>query len=208
MFRRIILLCYALAISYQSSFAQSPKFGIIAGAQISNPKGYKPHWGFKVGAKGEYEFTQSENTAYVDLELVLSTKGWKDEINYYNTDKYIDWNTNLIYCEVPIYIGYKHSVNETTRLFASIGPYFAMGLYGSTKFEDADIKNDNEGNLFNNGTYKKFDFGLGAKIGAEINNRWQFALGYEMGLIKPTDYKWKTFNLKNRTLALSAAYMF
>lgn len=68
-----------------------------------------------------------------------------------------------------------------------------VGLSGKSRFDwtnkssdDDEIENMYAGNLFKNGTYKRFDFGAGAKAGFEVNGNIQIIAGYEMSFVKPT----------------------
>lgn len=208
--RLFTLICCILAIS--GVYAQQIKFGVSTGIQLSHPKEFSSHLGFCIGAKGELAFSQNENTAYLDYGTLLSAKGWKMHLHNVSHNDKAQWNCCLYYLTVPVHVGYKHAVSNRVKLFATIGPYFAVGLYGKS-----DIKNSNgntettppyAGNLFGNGAYKRFDFGAGAKVGVEISNKFQVMVGYDMGLIKPTGPLWDTLSPKDRTASLSMAYLF
>lgn len=194
-------------------FAQSMKYGIVAGLQLSHPKHIDAKLGFNLGMKGEFFFSDNESKPYLDLRLLLSAKGWKDKLSYEGrNNKFVDWECRLYYLEMPVHIGYKYALSERVKLLADIGPYFAVGLSGKSEFRGDDkslsAENPYEGNLFKNDTYKRFDAGAGADIGVEIEQRLQIAIGYQMSLMNPTKERWKSLSLKDRTLFLSFAYMF
>ncbi len=194
-------------------FAQSMKYGIVAGLQLSHPKHTDAKLGFNLGMKGEFFFSDNESKPYLDLRLLLSAKGWKDKLSYEGrNNKFVDWECRLYYLEMPVHIGYKYALSERVKLLADIGPYFAVGLSGKSEFRGGDkslsAENPYEGNLFKNDTYKRFDAGAGADIGVEIKQRLQIAIGYQMSLMNPTKERWKSLSLKDRTLFLSFAYMF
>lgn len=208
-----ILLITIFTLAFSDGFAQSLKYGIVAGLQLSHPKDVDSRLGFNLGMKGELYFSDNESTAYLDFGLQLSAKGWKDELHYAAEDHNpVDWKCRLYYLEVPVHIGYKYAINKRIKLLADIGPYFAIGLSGKSVFdsgdESLDVENPYKGNLFSNDTYKRIDVGAGAEIGLEINQHLQITVGYEMSLMKPTKDNWDTLSLKDRTLGVSIAYMF
>ena len=116
-------------------FAQSMKYGIVAGLQLSHPRNIDYRLGFSLGIKGELEFSDNENRAYLDLGVLLSAKGWKDNFFHVNDmDKFYEWKCRLYYLEMPVHIGYKYALSERVKLLADIGPYFAVGLSGKSEF--------------------------------------------------------------------------
>lgn len=169
--------------------------------------------GFNIGAKVLYNLSNEGEGTYFDLAATLSSKGWKDFV-FTSTDgnERIPWKCHLYYIEVPVHIGYKINISETTRLFADIGPYLAIGLYGKSSFDTNgdDILSENPyaGNLFTNGTYKRFDTGMGTEVGIEYDQKIQFAIGYKFSFSNPTKGNLKAFNPKDKTLFASMAYIF
>lgn len=198
--------------AFTDSCAQSVRYGIVAGLQLSHPKHIDSRLGFNLGMKGELGFSDNESKAYLDFGLQLSAKGWKEKLFYADLNENTEWKCRLYYLEVPIHAGYKYAVGERIKLLADIGPYFAVGLSGKSEFDSGDnaldSENPYEGNLFKNDTYKRLDIGIGAKTGIEVNKKLQLTIGYEMSLINPTDERWRILSLKDRTLGLSMAYMF
>lgn len=194
-------------------FAQSMRYGTVASLQLSHTQHTNSRLGFSFGMKGELDFSDNENRAYLDFGLLLSAKGWKDKLSYADDmDKFCEWKCRLYYLEVPVHIGYKYALSEKVKLLSDIGPYFAVGLSGKSEFSGGDkslsAENPYEGNLFKNDTYKRFDAGVGADIGVEIKQRLQIVIGYQMSLMNPVKERWNILSLKDRTLFLSFAYMF
>lgn len=208
----LIALFYLLG---QSLHAQPMRYGIIAGLQQSHPKDHAAMPGFHIGMKGEYSFTHEDSGAYIDVAAIISAKGWKDHILNLGRgeDKDIPWNCHLYYLQMPIHIGYKTPVSDRVSIIADAGPYFAIGLYGKSKFDTDDddfkseIPNEYSENLFTNGTYKRFDMGVGAKIGIEIDHKVQIHIGYDLSIINPSKERWKALLRKDRTASVSVAYM-
>ena len=197
-----------------NTFAQSLRYGVMAGIQSSHPKNLDSRTGFRAGIYGEVDFHDNDNTMYLNSGLLLSAKGWsEDTMTAYAEADPIKWKTRLYYLEIPVHIGYRHTANENVTLLASCGPYFAVGISGSSKFDSkgqslADNDNPYDGNLFSNGMYRRFDFGAGARAGIELYGHFQITAGYDMSFIKPTKGMWNSISTKDRTCDISLAYLF
>lgn len=199
------------ALASFDGFAQSMRYGMVAGLQLSNPKEADARLGFNIGAKSEISFSNNENHVFGDFGLKLSAKGWKEDLTDETGKENIEWKCRLYYLEMPIHIGYKYTVSDNIKILAGIGPYFAFGLSGKSEFDGyntSDTVNPYGGNLFTNDTYKRFDFGIDAIAGIETSSNIQVYIGYELSLMSPTKERWKILSLKDRTFRISAAYMF
>lgn len=128
--------------------------------------------------------------------------------------------------EIPIHIGYKHRIGKNISLFASTGIYFAYGLFGKQDGaimehesllenpDDLDFQFDygsgveyvtSAGDTYKGyGSEKRFDWGIGIKIGTEFWDHFQVS----------ENYNWGLNNLRNdsdfnsRNLMISCAYIF
>lgn len=65
-----ILLITIFTLVFSDGFAQSLKYGIVAGLQLSHPKDVDSRLGFNLGMKGELYFSDNESTAYLDFGLL------------------------------------------------------------------------------------------------------------------------------------------
>lgn len=201
------LIVSFLIFATANAFAQSVRIGAVAGLQLSRPEHVDSKLGFNLGAKGEFDFSDKDSHPYLDFSLLLSAKGWKEKICDVTVEPTVDWICRLYYLEMPVHIGYTHTFNERFKLLADIGPYVAVGLTGKTEVDGVKKEDKYESNnLFNDGTYKRFDVGAGAKVGIETNGRFQIMIGYEMSFINQC--RWKIEPRKDRTFGISVAYMF
>lgn len=218
----LILLSFAgIAIQAQN---KPIILGIKGSVNVSNWNGgiedSKAKFGFNAGVTLDYLFTE-ELQLMTGLELM--TKGAKDlELKQTapsggdNIFKY-KGSQNAMYIQLPLRIGYRMNMSESTRIVLYAGPYFAYGIGGKVKFDNnltltspggstEVISFDNASNPMRaNGTeydtfgengYKKFDFGLGAGVGAEFEHLSLY-LGFDYGVlnISQTDlYKARTMN--------------
>lgn len=202
-----MLLVAVFTSACSSVFARSMKYGVVAGFRLSRTPVADFRCGFHLGAKGEFNFSDNANRPYLDFGMSLSARGWKGEIAYLGGENdYVDWNCRLYYLEIPLHIGYKFCVNERIKVLANLGPYLAVGLSGKSVIDEENGEPSKE-NPFKNGMYKRFDVGAGAELGIEVDQRFQIALGYKMGLIRPTKGLWDE-NYRDRTIGISASYMF
>lgn len=208
--KKKIFILLACLLSMLTIKAQQIRLGFEAGVQSSRPKDLHSVYGFRMGALGEQTFSIAENSGFVNAGLLFLSKGWKDEILNLSNGETIEWKCRLYYLEVPVHIGYKYALSANTKLLVSAGPYIAVGLNGKNTF-DTDYPSDHdsvvyEGNVFSEDMYKRFDFGLGGRIGLEANGHLQMVLGYEHSMTNPTKGIIKTLSAKDRTLSLSLVY--
>lgn len=93
-----------------------------------------------------------------------------------------DWvskTLNSFYLELPIHVGCRYVLNETTSMFFQGGPTLGIGLTG-TKIEWAGAGTTD---YFGDEFAKRFNLGLGARVGVEFG-KMQLSLGGNYGLTK------------------------
>lgn len=215
------VLLMAVFVNVQAQ--ENLKWGVMAGMNVSklSSTGFDSKIGYHVGVKAELGLPQLANGVFVDAAALISAKGSKTDMGDLGSQK-----INATYLDIPIHIGYKYAVNEKFNIFGSFGPYAAIGLFGKTKVEELDYSDEGDlinvsekYNTFGNDGFKRFDFGLGFRIGAELNNKYQISLSYDFGLLKTYESKFEIDDedyqeidlgsgAKNRNLTISIAYLF
>lgn len=193
-----------------------PKLGIEAGVNLSNsswdadPLDKKAKVGFQVGITADYAFTEEW---HLQSGLSFTTKGAKIEGRIVEDDSMFDGKitVNQSYLQLPVYAAYKLEVVPGTKIVFNAGPYVAYGLGGKTKVNgDVAILDQiatGEGKVDTYGTdgfLNRFDFGLGAGVGAEFGNIVA-TIRYELGL---TNVGKDGLDYKNRNAALTLGYRF
>ena len=210
--RKLIIVAIIFMVGVSAAMAQNLKWEAVAGMNFAkiNVPGYSSRIGFNVGLRGELELPSLYNGAYVNTAALLSLKGAS-----------LDWGElgngkkNAYFLEIPLHLGYKHEINNDISLFGEFGPYFAIGLFGKTN-TGSDIEDEMEShNTFDE--FKRFDLGIGVRIGAEIKQKYSVSLGYDHGLLNC----WKSefwgededdidlvSSVKNQNLYISLGYKF
>ena len=79
---------------------------------------------------------------------------------------------SISYLRLPLHIGAGFALGNGFDLFANAGPGVAIGLFGSNDVFDY---------------YKRFDINLGLEGGLRINDRYEFRIGYDWGLLKQVE---------------------
>lgn len=176
---------------------KSTIFGVKAGLNLSNVGGdiseSDAKIGFNVGVTLDYSFTPE---FYLLTGLELTTKGFKVDL--------VDATSNLMYLQLPVHVGYKLPVAETTKIVFHAGPYVAYGIGGKTKATNTEYGKISA-NSFSTGGYKEFDFGLGLGVGAEFG-KFGVGLGYDFGLINVVDMD--GVSVRNMNGYLTVGYKF
>lgn len=203
------LLLFSVSIG---SYAQNLKVGVTAGLNISSPSDYDSKTGFNVGVKGEWGLPNVSKGLYLDFGVLLSSQGWKSSGYYDNQKKQgMQWKGNPYFLNIPIHIGYKVSLGHNTALFAHVGPYIGIGLFGKNKLvteTEAGKKTTTlADNVFSDKQAERFDWGIGGKVGIEFAKHVQLAVGYDWGL-KNLKTSSNPADFKNKVFSVSCAYMF
>ena len=191
--KRIVLLSTLLLFAFSMAWAQysdesekSFQFEVVAGGNLSNwsstNSNAKWHPGFHLGVRGTYNFASLEGTPYLNAGLLLSLKGVKsDEVSF-----------NAYYLDVPIHVGYSRQVSEGVNLFGEVGPYLGIGVFGKT----AGV------NTFD--ALKRFDVGVGGRIGVEFQHKFNVSFGFDHGLLEVIE----DTGFKNMNMTLQLGYKF
>ncbi len=207
-----LLMAGILAVTSTVCSAQKVDFGVLAGLVFSHPTDYNTRTGFSVGAKGIYTFRENGSSWFVEAQAKLASKGWKYDIATYdeggNLVYYSDWTCNAYYLEIPVYAGYKFKVNDNCGIFIEAGPYLAAGLFGNSGMKDGENKYEYEyySNVFADGFYKRFDWGLGGNVGVEYRHL-QVSVGLHHSLMNPLKGTLLMPTPKDRSFMLSVAYI-
>lgn len=110
---------------------------------------------------------------------------------------------NALYLQVPAKLGYNFPVIPGLGLHVGVGPYFAQGIGGKIEKMGAKEKID----TFGNDTMKKFDWGVGAEVGASILGILQVRVGYDMGIANIAQSEWNG-KVRNKNLYTSLGIKF
>ncbi|MCD8202087.1 MAG: porin family protein [Prevotella sp.] len=114
--RKFIILLLMGLVSL-NSYSQEFRYGIMAGLLVSHPKNYNSRIGFDVGVKGEYTFTQKNNDWGMNVALMLTSKGWKDNATYISEagDDEHDWVCKYYSLELPINAKYTYHLSDCSK---------------------------------------------------------------------------------------------
>lgn len=211
--RKIVFLSLVLFSVSIGSHAQNLKVGVTAGLNISAPSDYDSKTGFNVGVKGEWGLPNVSKGLYMDFGVLLSSQGWESP-GYYDTQKKqsMQWKGNPYFLNIPIHIGYKFYLGHNTALFAHVGPYIGIGLFGKNKLVTETETGEKAtttlaDNVFSDKQTERFDWGIGGKVGVEFAKHVQVAVGYDWGL-KNLETSSNPVDFKNKVFSISCAYMF
>ena len=191
-------------ITHTSTANVDVSFGIKAAANLSdllirNTDNYQIT--MKPGASaGVFLKLASKHFAFhYELWLRYKTFEMKNAETQTNTDcRY--WSL-----ELPIYFLGQIPTNAG-KLFIGGGPYASFGLDGKQDPGNIDIfnKNTTTGKPF----MQRWDFGLGATAGFEINNGIIVFGGYQVGLINVLNVEKDNATMKNKTISFGIGYKF
>ncbi len=208
--RKILPLFSLFLLIAAGSSAQGLRYGITGAMNVSNYAveaggiSYDPEsrLGFKAGFRMELDAPFITDGFYFDMEALLSSQGAKIEQVVEGT--YMSNTVRPYYLEIPIHIGYRYDLGDNLGVFASFGPYFGIGLFGTNKVFDGE--NTTKPDAFGDSGVKRFDFGLGLQGGVQLFSHYRIFLGYDWGLLDIAQEFGGTVN--NRNFYFGMSYMF
>jgi len=189
---KTVLIAVALFIGLSANAQDKPvSFGVKAGMNLSNIGGDANGTDAKIGFVGgitlDYALTSD---VYLMTGLEFSMKGSKIAEGFDDEVGKIDLKLNLSYLQLPIHVGYKLAITETTKINFHAGPYVAYGIDGKWKASASGVSESidafGDEALEEALKLKRFDFGLGLGAGVEFG-KFGVGLGYDFGLMNICD---------------------
>lgn len=203
-----LIIALALSTGNAMAFENEPAEGLsfmgLFGMNVSKLQNssflglpsYSAKAGATLGIRADYMLPKAHGT-YLTAGIDWSMKGGKSSDNIYlenspelvGSTKYV-----LHYIEVPVRVGFRYNVLENLGLYGEIGPYFAVGVGGRHKCNiDADgtdardVEDAESFNAFKNyddrtRSFQRWDAGIGFRIGAEYEQRYNVMIGADWGL--------------------------
>lgn len=199
--KKLLSFLVIAIIGINSVKAQTLSGEVVAGLNIADVSELDSRIGFHVGVVGSYGFSNEFNGAYANAGALISLKG--GQLDY---GSILKANLDAYYLEIPIHIGYKHSLSENFAIFGEFGPYIGIGLFGKSKIE-SEGESISVDTFSEDGGVKRFDMGLGFKLGVEINKLIPISVGYDFGLANINNDN-NGGSIKNSNLTISIGYKF
>lgn len=199
-----LLLSAALIVFIGFTAASQSKFGILAGPSLSKVKTSKS--GLTISSSTLVSFHAGfvmdaalTDNIYFQPQLLLSGKGGKVEFLGVKSQ------TNPFFIEIPFNFLYKAPAGAG-RVFAGLGPYAGIGIFGKTKSDDesTDIQ-------FGSGEeddMKPFDFGANFIAGYEFDNGFLINANYSLGIADLSTTGKGDSSAKLQYLGISIGYFF
>ena len=206
--KKFFYLIIALALGTGNAMAleNEPEEGLswmgIFGMNISKLQNldYGAKAGAMLGIRADFVLPKAHGT-YLTAGVDWTMKGGKTTILFQDDITTAEGSIKyaLHYIEVPVRVGFRYNPTEDLGLYAEVGPYFAVGVGGRHKCSiDADgddareAEDDLSYNAFKNNdfdpsnperlTFQRWDSGIGFRIGAEYNQRYNLMIGADWGL--------------------------
>lgn len=174
--KKILLLIAASIMSISAINAQNLSTEVVAGMNLSNLGGIGSKVGFHAGARFELALPSLAKGVYTNAGLLLTSKGTKWDGGLLMGKA----TANAYFLELPIHIGYKYTINDNFAIFGEGGPYVGFGLFGKNKTTEFDGYSETV-NTFD--TIKRFDVGLGLRVGVEFKKKYSLSVSYDWGLL-------------------------
>lgn len=229
-FQRTICMIALVTLSCSFAFSQDDvkhyEFGVFAGASINSYTGNDIEnadmkMGFNVGITGRYYIYKN---LFGELSVGVATKGYKQTTSessgqYWddegiNFDSEVEDNMTTYNLDIPLYVGYRFPISETSSLSVKIGPYITYAFSGKLKTSGyvityPDIHSSEkeyitqEKKIGDMDDYRKFGVGIGCGIGYNYKN-YGITASFQRGLTKLYDKK----DIFEQNISLSLSYSF
>lgn len=181
-----------------------------------------PKAGFTLGLRMEYLLPQCYGV-FVNAGLEYTMKGARSRVEGVLGSPGADWIARPLYVSLPIHVGYRYDIIDDFGLYADFGPYLALGTNGKTRLKYDDFSADDTDRFFRNGKnptfydVKRFDAGLGFRIGAEYAKHYNLLFSCDWGITNMLTQNQKHIiatngfedpSLKNFAAAITFGYRF
>ncbi len=166
----LMAIMAVMAITASAQVEQGLRMGIRVNGGLSNVtgEGDKMTFGYGFGWIAEYNINSN---LFLQSGIGLENIAHKEEG--------IKGTLNAFYVQLPIHIGYRFGLGDMSSFFVQAGPTVGYGLFG-TKIEYGS----REYNYFD--LAKRFDLGVGGRVGLEFNN-YQISAGVNYGVLEAID---------------------
>ena len=200
LFLSICVVLFTITIHAQSPIRYGVTSGINFSKYLSADLNYST--GFQVGVSAELGLSSIYKNMYVNSALLLTQKGGKG-------DDLDNLKINAYYLELPVHIGIKQRLSGKFSLFEEVGPYIGFGLFGKTKADSyhSSFLGKQDGykyNTFSKSGLKRWDLGVGFKVGTEYMNHIRLSWCMDFGLMKVS----KNSSAKNFNTYFALSYLF
>ena len=214
---KIFILLFLIAVS-QNNFSQT--IGIKAGMNISKfdiTNRYKENYsdrivyriGSQVGVTANFSISKVFS---VETGVSLFSKGSNFTSGYFGNYQNDVSRISLLYVNLPLYLKTSIPIGKA-KIFVAFGPYIGYGFSGKTRSSYvtnsgmvktglSSVKWGKE----NSGEFENLDYGASAGIGVELKPI-QINLFYDYGIANISTNS-EYFEIKNRVIGLSVAYLF
>lgn len=201
--KKLFYLFIALTLSTGNAmaFENEPEEGLswigLFGMNITKIQnsGYGAKAGAMLGIRADYVLPKAHGT-YVTAGIDWSMKGGKTSVLYEEGTNSAKGSLKyaLHYIEVPVRVGFRYNLSDDLGFYGELGPYFSVGIGGRHKCSiDADgdaareLEAEQSFKAFKNYGYpvlsfQRWDAGIGFRIGAEYNQRYNLLIGADWGL--------------------------
>ena len=209
--KNFFYLIIALALSTSNAmafeFENEPEEGLswmgLFGMNISKIQNsaYNTKAGAQMGIRADYMLPKAHGT-YLTAGLDWTMKGGKlgDVAFLVGNDEYEgSLKYALHYIEIPVRVGFRYNLLDNLGFYGEMGPYFAIGVGGRHKCSidgDGQAVRDAEDELIyqafknydfdinnpNKLSFQRWDAGIGFRIGAEYEQRYNLLIGCVWGL--------------------------
>lgn len=176
--------------------------------QVAGNGSYDSKVGVNFGVRTEYVLPNAYGI-YMSAGVDWTQKGAKktfadgDKTFVKGNKTFANGDKNIVqahYLEIPVHIGYRYNINPKIGVYGDVGPYFAIGVTGKSRYKPYDEKNpDTHTMTFGKTVYYKtdketgnsedykikaiqrFDCGIGFRVGVEYNKQYSINLGWDWG---------------------------
>lgn len=183
-----LVVMAVMAITASAQVEPGFRMGVRLNLGLSNvvADGDKMAFGYGVGWIAEYNFASGW---YVQSGIGIEDIAHKEDG--------LDGTLNAYFAQLPIHAGYRFGLGDTSSMFVQVGPTVGVGMFGS----DIDFYGIGRMNYFD--LAKRFDLGLGGRVGVEFG-KIQVSLGANYGVLEAFD----GFGGHNLSANIGVAYMF
>lgn len=225
-----ILIISTLLLFVFSANAQQHSVTVLGGLNVSNMSvkygssnatiedSYKMKLAFHAGVLFDYVLTKDRHKELsIEPGLIFDAKGYKQELSLSESQSQLDIQfENMLsayYIDIPVYFKYAKKLRSRDKIYAGVGPYVGVGLFGKVETSySGDAVGDESSESIKWGSdatehdLKRLDYGVSAKVGYYSYGGLNISASYDLGL--PNVAAAENPEFKHRVMRLSIGYSF
>lgn len=219
-----VLLVSMFLLFVCSAQAQQHSLTVVGGLNVANMSvkygsstvtvedSYKMKMAFHAGVLFDYVLTKDRHKELsIEPGIIFDAKGFKQDLSVGILEQ--ENTLSAYYADIPVYFKYAKKLRSRDKVYAGVGPYVGVGLFGNIEntYAGEEVSGGTSDNISwgsdpSEDDLKRLDYGVSAKIGYQSYSGLNISASYDLGI--PNVSAADNPEFKHRVMRVSIGYSF